>query len=218
MSKYLIVNADDFGMSKKFNEAILELAEEGMLSSTTVLVDWIKDDQKDQIEKLKELAKNKKLTIGFHLEFSKDDYEAEIESQFEKFKSIFGMPSHVDIHKAHSRTGSFPFVAEFCRKYGFPLRNSGEIFDGIKTTSNEALFCSAHSFSEIENWVKTFKEGECYEAMFHPGKYDSNSKSSLNKEREIDVENVRKLNLILEENEIEKVSWSDLLWLKLEKG
>jgi predicted glycoside hydrolase/deacetylase ChbG (UPF0249 family) len=38
--KYLIINGDDFGMSNIFNQSILELLEKGLVSSTTVMVDW----------------------------------------------------------------------------------------------------------------------------------------------------------------------------------
>ena len=54
--KYLIINADDFGYSEVFNEKILELIEEGFVSSTSVMVDWMDENQKKQIEKLIELS------------------------------------------------------------------------------------------------------------------------------------------------------------------
>jgi predicted glycoside hydrolase/deacetylase ChbG (UPF0249 family) len=55
--KYLIINSDDFGYSSVFNEKILELLHDGKISSTTVMVKWITDDQKNQLAKLKELWK-----------------------------------------------------------------------------------------------------------------------------------------------------------------
>ena len=49
----LIINADDFGYSKVFNEKILDLLEKDFIKSTTVLVNWITDEQKEQIQRLK---------------------------------------------------------------------------------------------------------------------------------------------------------------------
>ncbi|KKR55034.1 MAG: YdjC family protein [Parcubacteria group bacterium GW2011_GWA2_40_23] len=43
--KYLIINADDFGYSDIFNAKILELIERGLVSSTTVMVNYITTEQ-----------------------------------------------------------------------------------------------------------------------------------------------------------------------------
>ena len=56
----LIINADDFGYSKVFNEKILELLEKGYVKSTTVLVDWITPDQKPQVARLKMMSQRER--------------------------------------------------------------------------------------------------------------------------------------------------------------
>ena len=63
---------------------------------------------------------------------------------------------------------------------------------------------------KIVEWIKTFEDEKYYEILFHPGKYDPSCKSSLNKDRERDVEHIKKLNAILEENNIKVVSYLDL--------
>lgn len=55
-----IINADDFGLTKSVNKAILDLAEAGSLSSTTVMASL-----PDAIE-AKELLKFKNVSIGLH--------------------------------------------------------------------------------------------------------------------------------------------------------
>lgn len=211
MTKYLIINADDFGMSQIFNEVILDLIKKDLIRSTTVMIDRVTDNQKEQFDELIALSKNKNISVGLHLEFTDSDYPSQIKSQYQKFKEILGFnPSHIDIHKAHSLTDSFFDVEEFCRKNNLPLRNSGVLHEGIKTTSAEAFFGSIADFEKIKEWIKTFEDEKYYEILFHPGKFDSSCKSSLNKDRERDVEHIKNLNEILEKNNIKVVSYLDL--------
>ena len=211
MTKYLIINADDFGMSKIFNEVILDLIKKDLIRSTTVMMDRVTDNQKEQFDELIAISKNKNLSVGLHLEFKDSDYHSQIKSQYQKFKELLGFnPSHIDIHKAHSLIDSFSDVAEFCKKNNLPLRNSGVLHESIKTTSAEAFFGSIADFNKIEEWIKTFEDDKYYEILFHPGKFDSSCKSSLNKDRERDVEHIKNLNDILEENHIKVVSYLDL--------
>ena len=211
MTKYLIINADDFGMSKVFNDVILDLIMKNMIRSTTVMVNRFTENQKEQFDKLSSLSKKMNISIGLHLEFKTDDYPTQIKSQFQKFKSLLGFnPSHLDIHRAFELKDSFPYVAEFCKEINVPFRNRGVFFEGVKSTPSEAFFGSIESFSDIEKWIKTFKDESYYEILFHPGKYDPNCKSSLNKDRERDVKYIIKLNSILEKNNIKLVSYLDL--------
>jgi len=158
MTKYLIINADDFGMSQIFNDVILDLIKKDLICSTTVMIDRITDNQKEQFDKLIALSKNKNLSIGLHLEFKDNDYPSQIKSQYKKFKDVLGFnPSHIDIHKAHSLMNSFSDVAEFCRKNNIPLRNSGVFHEGIKTTSAKAFFGSIADFIKSKNGLKPLK-------------------------------------------------------------
>ena len=211
MTMYLIINADDFGMSQIFNEVILDLIRNDLIRSTTVMIDRVTDNQKAQFDELIALSKSKNLSVGLHLEFTDSDYPSQIKSQYQKFKENLGFnPSHIDIHKAHSLMDSFSDVVEFCRENNLPLRNSGVLHEGIKTTSAEAFFGSIADFEKIREWIKTFEDGKYYEILFHPGKFDSSCKSSLNKDREREVEHIKNLNDILKENNIKVVSYLDL--------
>ena len=83
--------------------------------------------------------------------------------------------------------------------------------EGIKTTFTEAFFGSLADFEKIKEWIKTFENGKYYEILFYPGKFDSSCKSSLNKDRERDIGHIKKLNLILDENNIKVVSYLNLV-------
>jgi len=89
MTKYLIINADDFGMSKVFNDVILDLIGRNLVRSTTVMVNRIIDDQKEQVDNLIDFSKNKNLSVGLHLEFENKNYLSQIKSEYRKFREIF---------------------------------------------------------------------------------------------------------------------------------
>lgn len=211
MTKYLIINAEDFGMSKVFNDAILDLIKKNLISSTTVMVDRVIDNQNEQFDELISLSKSMNLSVGLHLEFKSKDYSSQITSQFQKFKLFLGfVPSHLDIHRSRDVRDSFSCVAEFCREINVPFRNRGEEFDGVKSTSKEAFFGTVDDFRKIADWIKILEDGKYYEILFHPGTYDPDCKSSLNKDREGDIEHIKKLNDILNENNIKLISFLDL--------
>jgi Uncharacterized protein conserved in bacteria len=53
----LIINADDFGYSRVFNEEILKLMKERQIKSTTVMVYRVNEVQLPQINELKRLKR-----------------------------------------------------------------------------------------------------------------------------------------------------------------
>lgn len=98
--KKLIINADDFGYGIIFNKSILDLIEKGLVSSTTVMVNHITDEQKDQVQKLISLSDSHNISVGLHLEFSNSNFIEEIKKQYDLFIEIFNFkPSHIDVHK-----------------------------------------------------------------------------------------------------------------------
>jgi predicted glycoside hydrolase/deacetylase ChbG (UPF0249 family) len=204
--KYLIINADDFGLSHVFNKTILNLIEKDKITSTTVMIDRV--DAKDA-EKLAKLKKTHKISIGLHLDFAEKATTKEIKRQFDKFESVFGFePSHLDIHKFHPETHKC--VAGFAKQMKLCCRNHGDAYTGAKTTNGEVFFGTVTDFSDIEDWLATLNDKESYEILFHPGKYDKDCKSSINKEREQDTKNILKLNKILKKLNIKKISWLEL--------
>ncbi len=209
MAKYLIINADDFGYNKTFNEVILDLIRKDYLLSTTVMVNWISKDQDKQINKLIELSRKKNISVGLHLEFLNENYILQINEQYNRFKRIFGFkPSHLDIHKTHQE--AYSLVAEFSKKLNLPYRNHGNNFNHKLTTGEKYFSGTSNDLKKVEEWLKTLKEGNFYEILFHPGKYDPNCASSLNKEREKDAEKIIKLKPLLKKYKIQLASYKDL--------
>ena len=209
--KYLIINADDFGTSKVFNKSILDLIKNKKIKSTTVLVNRITENQKDQVEELIRLSNKMNLSVGLHCEFQKGNYDNQIRTQFDKFLEIFKKaPSHLDIHKSSELKESIPVVADFCKQKNLPCRNKGGPTKYFKTTHAPSLHATKEPFNKIENWIKALEDEKYYEILFHPGLYDPNCNSPLNKDREKDIESILKLNSILKKNNVKQVSYLDL--------
>ncbi|MGN1124262.1 MAG: ChbG/HpnK family deacetylase [Eubacterium sp.] len=67
MSKYLIINADDFGYNSQQNSAIIELLENNLITSTSLLT--VAEKAKDAVE----FSKKSKIDVGVHLTINSDD-------------------------------------------------------------------------------------------------------------------------------------------------
>ena len=208
--KYLIINADDFGYSRIFNEKILELIEKDFVSSTSVMVDWIDDKQKHQVQKLIELSKTHNISIGLHVDFKNTNFDEEIQRQYDVFVKIFGFePIHIDLHKLVYLSNGYPHIINFSKQKNIPCKNLG-IEPFTKFMTKKIIFeGTKKEINEIENWLSTLKDDEYYTIIFHPGEFDPDSKSSLNKERESDAENIIKLNKLLLKHNIKLISYSD---------
>lgn len=92
----------------------------------------------------------------------------------------------------------------------------GNSFENAKTTFDTCLFAtvgfgSIKDFNAIEQWLGALSDGKYYEICFHPGTFDPDCKSSLNKDRENDVVNILKLNDILVKYDVQKASFCDII-------
>lgn len=119
MTKFLIVNADDFGYSHSINKGIVEAIEYGIVTSTSVMVNAIAADE------AKELTEYPDLSVGLHFELSEVvNVKAELEKQIEKFVAIVGkMPDHLDTHKRHTTDeGIQEILAEYAKEHNLPVR------------------------------------------------------------------------------------------------
>ena len=58
-----------------------------------------------------------------------------------------------------------------------------------------SLTATFKELDAIKEWIDNFEINSTYELVFHIGSFDPDSKSSLNKERELDIEKLQKLTL-----------------------
>ena len=119
-SKFLIINADDFGYSHSINKGIIEAHEKGIVTSTSVMVNAI------AAHEAKNLTKYPDLSIGLHFELQEVvNVKAKLEKQIEKFVAIIGkMPDHLDTHKRHTTDeGIKEVLEEYAKEHNSPVRN-----------------------------------------------------------------------------------------------
>ncbi len=215
----LIVNADDFGYAKMFNKGTLEMMREGIVTSTTVMVNRVCAAQEEQLAELIRLRREGRVSVGLHFEADlKRPYAPQFGEQVAKFEEIFGeRPSHLDIHKYVLNNAKIPLIeAEdaYAAREGFTVRNHG-IPINAKHTRYPAYDMSgfvprtpADTLTYIDESVG---DGETYELMCHPGYFDPDSQSSFNKQREDDLTALRLLKAHVEKREdIELVTYRTL--------
>lgn len=120
MSRYLIINADDFGYSYSINRGIIEAHINGIVTSTSVMVDAI------AAHEAKDLTEYAGLSIGLHFEIKEIvNVAAELERQIVKFINIVGrQPDHIDTHKRHTTDAGIKNILEtYAKKHNLPVRN-----------------------------------------------------------------------------------------------
>lgn len=144
----LVVNADDFGLSKAVNLGIIEAFRHGIVTSTTMMINMSEIDHA-----LTLLKGNHKLGIGIHLvltagrpvcnsvpsliekngEFHRlseiakyarlEDIKKEFTCQIEKFFSLGIIPTHIDSHHhVHMEEQVLDIVLDLASKYDLPVR------------------------------------------------------------------------------------------------
>ncbi|WP_300000633.1 chitin disaccharide deacetylase [uncultured Cedecea sp.] len=150
MEPVLIVNADDFGLSKGQNYGIIEACHNGLVTSTTALVNGA------AIRHAVELSRTlPTLGVGMHFVLTQgkplstmqgltregrlgkwlwqmaeqgclplDEIARELDCQYRYFIELFGRePTHIDSHHhVHMLASIYPVVAEFAREKGLPVR------------------------------------------------------------------------------------------------
>jgi predicted glycoside hydrolase/deacetylase ChbG (UPF0249 family) len=192
MKRRLIINADDYSLSKQFNKGILELIEKGIVTSTTVMVS-------KKFAKPRNLLKYKNISIGLHLDLPFESSTQDIDSQIRKFKKLFGqLPSHLDSHKYfHLLHSNFPKVLKIAKKYKLPVRSTCPADRkamsklGIKTPNQFISWHPARKnklFKDLKN-----AKGNTIELLCHPGYFDPKAIASYNKQREAELKALKSI-------------------------
>lgn len=152
MTKYLIVNADDLGISPSVSEGIITSHKKGIVTSTSVMVNV--PSAKDGF--LKAQTRAPKLGLGLHItlsygspvlpakevqslvdddgnflpfpllaEFSPEELRTEIYAQFDQFIQLSGkIPDHLDSHQfmANVHPTAFEAMLELATEHKIPIR------------------------------------------------------------------------------------------------
>lgn len=122
--RFLIVNADDLGMTAPVNDGIFAAHEGGIVTSASLMV-----ARPAAEEAAEALARFPDLAVGLHLELG----EGEFQHQLERFRELTGRdPTHVDSHKhVHETEPEIGATAEaIAAELGVPLRNRAVRYEG----------------------------------------------------------------------------------------
>ncbi|MDX6634557.1 MAG: hypothetical protein QOF06_760 [Solirubrobacterales bacterium] len=145
--RFLIVNADDLGLSAAVNEGIFAAHERGVVTSASLMV-----RQGAAPAAAKEAAANPELAIGLHIDLGewiyergewiqaylhcdsddRDAVEAECRAQVERFRALLGRdPTHLDSHQHVHEAEPVRSVTEaLAAEFGVPLRNRAVPYEG----------------------------------------------------------------------------------------
>ncbi len=196
----LIINADDFGISKGVSLGIIAAHEDGVLSSTTAMMNM------PYVEKALKLAAGyPELGVGIHLvlttgvplseeckslvdEFGKlhtqkngfdhcevdlVELEKEWEAQIQKFIELAGkLPTHIDSHHhVHLRKNLIDVALKLAQKYDIPMRQTTQ-----DLTSYQPVVCFDAMYDDdvnLEYLSRNLDNAHPFqEVMCHPGYLD----------------------------------------------
>jgi chitin disaccharide deacetylase len=139
-TKYLIVNADDFGQSSGVNRGIIEAYRHGIVTSASLMVRWPAAAEASAYAR-----EHPSLSVGLHVDLGEKVFRAgewlplytvvplqeatairaEISRQLEVFYHLMGHgPSHLDSHQhVHLREPVHTILIEVAQQLGIPLRH-----------------------------------------------------------------------------------------------
>jgi predicted glycoside hydrolase/deacetylase ChbG (UPF0249 family) len=139
-TRYLIVNADDFGQSAGINRGIVAAHQQGIVTSASLMVRW------PHAREAAEYARARgDVSIGLHVDlgewfFDRGEWKAmykvvdlkcesavadELAKQIESFRALLGQdPTHIDSHQhVHLQEPVKSILLAAAIKLGVPLRN-----------------------------------------------------------------------------------------------
>jgi predicted glycoside hydrolase/deacetylase ChbG (UPF0249 family) len=145
--RFLVVNADDLGLSAPVNEGIFAAHERGIVTSASLMV-----RQAAAPAAAEEASAHPELAIGLHVDLGEWIYEsgdwiqaylhcdsddaaaveAECRAQLERFRALLGRdPTHLDSHQHVHESEPARGVAEaLAAELGLPLRNRAVRYEG----------------------------------------------------------------------------------------
>jgi predicted glycoside hydrolase/deacetylase ChbG (UPF0249 family) len=192
----LIVNADDFGLSRGINQGISEAHRNGIVTSTSLMVDTPFSEQAAALS-----AELPRLTVGLHAELtaivgdlSGEDAaatcEEELERQIARFRALTGCwPSHLDSHhNLHRRPDLVDAFVRVGRRHRLPVREHSDAtyVSSFYGQSGGETALEQVSVRGLERVLRAHGD-PLLELGCHPGYADPDLHSSYRQEREAEL-------------------------------
>jgi chitin disaccharide deacetylase len=190
MTKRLIVNGDDFGISPGVNAGLIRAHQEGILSSASMMVDTPYSAEAALLG-----AKHPALGLGVHVVIDSRvgpaDAEADVERQMERFVELAArLPTHIDSHRnVHRDERLLPAFLAVARRHRLPLRGYCDVlqissFYGNWNGETHAEQISAASLVRL---LAEAVGAGVHELSCHPGYVDEHLVSSYALERQTEL-------------------------------
>jgi chitin disaccharide deacetylase len=205
-ARFLIVNADDLGLSAGVNAGIFEAHERGIVTSTSLMV-----HRSAAAEAVQGAADHPRLAIGLHIDLGQWDYRdggwvaadhrcdqedaaavaVECRAQLEAFQELVGRePTHLDSHQhVHSSEPTASVAEALAAEISVPLRGRQIRYEGgfygQTGKGEQAPECIAPQ--RLAKLIRFLPSGWT-EIGCHPGYGVGATESSYNCEREREIE------------------------------
>lgn len=229
--RFLIVNADDFGLSEGINRGILECYNKGIVTSASLMVRWPSAHQAAIVAKTVP-----DLSIGLHFDagewyFNGEDWKPiyevvdigdisetidELHRQLAQFHNLIGrIPTHIDAHQHVHRNE--PLLEAF-RRVGadlkIPVRHAetgvryiGSFYGQTENGESEPQFIGVNAMIQ---YIADLKPG-ISEMCCHPG-YPQGLTTMYREERVLEIETLCHPKVIaeIERQQIRLCSFADI--------
>ena len=223
--RYLIVNADDFGLSPGITEGILEAHTQGIVTSTSLMVFEPAAEQAGRAAR-----EHPSLSVGLHFVEPEpvdldDPGQAAVafSQQLARFRELTGAdPTHIDSHHhVHSEEGRMATFSQLVAPLGLPLRHNGRVayIGGFwaqwEPEVTELRYVSREFLVEL---VRTEALEGFTELACHPARITGDFSSSYLTEREVELGTLTEpgLRQEIEALGVSLVSFRD--WSRLQGG
>ncbi|HEV3127443.1 MAG TPA: ChbG/HpnK family deacetylase [Solirubrobacteraceae bacterium] len=223
--RYLIVNADDFGLSPGVTEGILAAHTRGIVTSTSLMVFEPAAEQAGRAAR-----EHPSLSVGLHFVEPEpvdlddpDQAAAAFAEQVARFRALTGAdPTHVDSHHhVHSEEDRMSTFVRLVAPLGLPLRHDGHVayIGGFwaqwEPDVTELRYISREFLLELvrAEALEGFTELAC-----HPARITGDFSSSYLTEREVELATLTESGLReeIEALGVRLVNYRD--WSRLQRG
>ena len=207
MKRYLIVNADDFGLSFGVNQGIIEAFEHGIVTGASLMVNYT-----EAAEAAMYARRHPELSLGLHLDLGEWAYrdgewvtlyeevplddagavENEVDRQLASFRFFLGKdPAHIDSHQhVHREEPVRTIVTRIAHKLSIPLRHFSSTVSYCGNfygqTAEGEPYTEAISVDGLIKTLETLPPG-ITELCCHPG-YGNDLDTMYKAERAIEVQ------------------------------
>ncbi len=221
MEKFLVINADDFGLSRGINRGIVDAHRRGVVTSTSVMVDA--PCLAEAVAMSRDLPD---LGLGLHFVATDEDgplhdlhhvewMRSELFRQWEKFVEAVGaFPTHLDSHHhVHRKKHVAPLFVDFAAMHGVPLRRQPPVtYWGFHAQWEYKVTVPEYvSVATLTDLLSKLPLG-AHEIGCHPGYVSEDFQSIYNAERELEVQTLTdpRIPLVLKQHSITLINYRQM--------